>query len=199
MSAPSPKQSATPPLATPSQLSAERNSPQKSRPEKIDSAAAPIVSDPETSPFDPLKKNTLVLLGGATEQLKSFKEEYIKRNGAANMSFLEAANFSQYRKQLSKIIGHSPRFVILAPAGRYAELGISRSNFDLLILNEANMLRDKGIPFAFIVETPENSAKIQEFNNSIRELCNLRSFTLIEAAEDSPQSLYAKISQIFKH
>ena len=199
LSAPSPKQSAKPPLATPSQLSAERNSPLKNCPEKIDSAAAPIVSDPETSPFDPLKKNTLVLLGGATEQLKSFKEEYIKRNGAANISFLEAANFSQYRKQLSKIIGHSPRFVILAPAGRYAELGISRSNFDLLILNEANMLRDKGIPFAFIVETPENSAKIQEFNNSIRELCNLRSFTLIEAAEDSPQSLYAKISQIFKH
>ena len=59
------------------------------------------------------------------------------------------------------------------------------------------MLRDKGIPFAFIVETPENSAKIHEFNNSIRELCNLRSFTLIEAAEDSPQSLYAKISQMF--
>ncbi len=199
LSAPSPKQSAKLPLTTTSQLSAEQNTPLKSRPEKIDSTAAPIVSTPKTSPFDPLKKNTLVLLGGATEQLKSFKEEYIKRNGAANIAFLEAANFSQYRKQLSKIIGHSPRFVILAPAGRYAELGISRSNFDLLILDEANMLRDKGIPFAFIVETPENSAKIQEFNNSIRGLCNLRSFTLIEAAEDSPQSLYAKISQIFKH
>ena len=199
LSAPSPKQSAKQPLATTSQLSAEQNTPLKSRPEKIDSTAAPIVSTPETSPFDPLKKNTLVLLGGATEQLKSFKEEYIKRNGAANIAFLEAANFSQYRKQLSKIIGHSPRFVILAPAGRYAELGISRSNFDLLILDEANMLRDKGIPFAFIVETPENSAKIQEFNNSIRALCNLRSFTLIEAAEDSPQLLYAKIAQIFKH
>lgn len=199
LSAPSPKQSAKLPLTTTSQLSAEQNTPLKSRPEKIDSTAAPIVSTPETSPFDPLKKNSLVLLGGATEQLKSFKEEYIKRNGAANIAFLEAANFSQYRKQLSKIIEHSPRFVILAPAGRYAELGISRSNFDLLILDEANMLRDKGIPFAFIVETPENSAKIQEFNNSIRALCNLRSFTLIEAAEDSPQSLYAKISQIFKH
>ena len=199
LSAPSPKQSAKQPLATTSQLSAEQNTPLKSRPEKIDSTAAPIVSTPETSPFDPLKKNTLVLLGGATAQLKSFKEEYIKRNGAANIAFLEATNFSQYRKQLSKIIGHSPRFVILAPAGRYAELGISRSNFDLLILDEANMLRDKGIPFTFIVETPENSAKIQEFNNSIRALCNLRSFTLIEAAEDSPQSLYAKISQIFKH
>ena len=199
LSAPSPKQSAKLPLTTTSQLSAEQNTPLKSRPEKIDSTAAPIVSTPKTSPFDPLKKNSLVLLGGATEQLKSFKEEYIKRNGAANIAFLEAANFSQYRKQLSKIIEHSPRFVILAPAGRYAELGISRSNFDLLILDEANMLRDKGIPFAFIVETPENSAKIQEFNNSIRALCNLRSFTLIEAAEDSSQSLYAKISQIFKH
>lgn len=198
--APLPEQSATPPSTKtvfPPSVS-KKSSGQGEPPGKRISDTSKIMSTPEESPFDPLTKDTFVLLGGATEQLKSFKKDYITKNGSGSIAFLEAENFSQYRKQLSNIIGHMPRFVLLAPAGRYAELGISRSNFDMLILNEANMLRDKGIPFAFVMENPENSTKIQELNNSIRELCNLRSFTLIDATEDGVQSLYAKISQTFK-
>ncbi|MBS5532669.1 serine/threonine protein kinase [bacterium] len=166
--------------------------------EKQTSVVMSPSSLPDNSPFDPLKEDTVVLLGGATEQLVSLKKEFSNRDGKVALSFIEAENFSQYRKQLSNIIAHSPRFVILAPAGYYAAQRLSRANFDLLILEEANMLRDNGVPFAFLMEATANSNTIKAFNSSVRELCNLRSFTIIDATSNDSKKILMQLDEYIR-
>ena len=89
-----------------------------------------------------------------------------------------------YRRQLEEIIKSKPRCVILAPAARYAKQDMSLNNFENLILNEADLLRDNVIPFAFMLsENTPDVPKTGWFNDAIKELCNSRSIPVIETQD----------------
>ena len=98
--------------------------------------------------------------------------------------FREPESSVNYRQQLKEIIKSKPRCVILAPAAKYAKQDISLNNFENLILNEAILLRDNVIPFAFMLsENKPDVPKTGWFNDAIKELCNSRSITVIETQD----------------
>ena len=98
--------------------------------------------------------------------------------------FREPESSVNYRQQLKEIIKSKPRCVILAPAAKYAKQDMSLNNFENLILNEALLLRDNLIPFAFMLsENDPDEPKVELFNDAIRKLCNSRSITVIETQD----------------
>ena len=109
----------------------------------------------------------------------------VEAKAAHEAIFNEFESFFHYRKQLKKIINSKPRCVILIPAGKYADLNISLANFESLIREEAEMLRDNIVPFAFILSKEDTgNKKVTQFNAAIEELCNLRSFHLVSDGSD---------------
>lgn len=99
--------------------------------------------------------------------------------------FLEAETFSRYRQQLREVIQAKPKCVILIPSARYADLNVSIANFENLIREEADMLRDNTIPFMFVLsQTNTESPKIEKFNSALKEFCNLKSIPLLSSEKD---------------
>lgn len=135
-------------------------------------------------PEDKLVPNAVIILGRPDEAAKSLKASLVA-SCKYPVVFNEFESFFHYRKQLKKIINSKPRCVILIPAGKYADLNISLANFESLIREEAEMLRDNIVPFAFILSKEDTgNKKVTQFNAAIEELCNLRSFHLVSDGSD---------------
>ncbi len=140
------------------------------------------VSVPAAPEPDPLVENAVILLGVKSAASESLKNSLAGRTGKSPVITLEAEVFSQYRNQLKEIIKSKPVFMILDLSSRYAELDLSKSNFELLIRDEANLLKDSHVPFAFMTgNSTSESSKTETFNAAIRELCKLRSYHLIDS------------------
>lgn len=138
-------------------------------------------SEPENLPEDELVSNAIVILGSSGEEVQKLKAS-IAVSGKFPVVFRMAEIFARYRRQLTEIIKSKPKYVVLIPSARYAELDMSRTNFETMVRSEAEMLRDNLIPFVFILspESPE-SPKITQFNAVITELCSLRSYPVVPA------------------
>lgn len=63
---------------------------------------------------------------------------------------------------------------------------MSLANFENLISEEANMLKDNNISFMFVLaETNSESSKTERFNQALKDLCNLRSYPLSTNEKDT--------------
>ncbi len=153
-------------------------------------AAKPVM---EQAPApEKLVENAIVVLGSGSEALKQL---LAAKAGKNPVMFLEAEVFSQYRNQLKEIVKSKPFLVILALASRYAELDMSRSNFEMLIRSEANLLKDAGVPFIFVTaSSPADSPKVEAFETSVRELCKLQSYHLIDLNAQDIDSQFDQFS-----
>lgn len=110
----------------------------------------------------------------------------IKKNLTdSNIVFREAEILSRYRQQLLDIIKSKPRYVVLIPAIRYAELNVSLASFENLIREEATMLRDNSISFMFVLtQSDVESPKVNQFNLALQEFCNLKSLPLLSSEKN---------------
>lgn len=138
----------------------------------------------------------ILLLGGRTEQIQELADELRKYYGERTVLFMEMENFARYRRQLSELVEQSPRFLLLAPARFYAERELSEANFQLLILAQANLLRDHGIPFAFLLEKSDASEKTAMFNRAIADLCRLRSFRFLNGENKTGEELSRELKSL---
>lgn len=133
---------------------------------------------------DELVSNAVVILGNPGKDVQSLKTS-IAESGKFPVVFREAEIFARYREQLSEIIKSKPKYVILIPSVKYAELKMSRANFETLIHAEAEMLRDSQIPFIFVLSSENlDVPRIAQFNEAVMELCNRRSFPVIAGNKD---------------
>lgn len=140
----------------------------------------------------------ILLLGGRTEQIQKLADELRKYYGERTVLFMEMENFAGYRRQLSELLEQSPRFLLLAPARFYAERELSEANFQLLILAQANLLRDHGIPFAFLLEKSDASEKAAMFNRTITDLCRLRSFHFLNGENKTEEELFRELKSLLE-
>ena len=125
-----------------------------------------------------------MILGNPGKDVQSLKTS-IAESGKFPVVFREAEIFARYREQLSEIIKSKPKYVILIPSVKYAELKMSRANFETLIHAEAEMLRDSQIPFIFVLSSENlDVPRIAQFNEAVMELCNRRSFPVIAGNKD---------------
>ena len=130
---------------------------------------------------DDLPAEAVVILGSSTSSYLADDKSTGDR-----IIFREAETYSRYRNQLKEIIKSKPKCVVLIPSARYAELNMSLANFENLISEEANMLKDNKILFMFVLaETNSESSKTESFNQALKDLCNLRSYPLITNEKDT--------------
>lgn len=103
----------------------------------------------------------------------------------------------KYKTELKKIIRSSPSIVIIAFAGKYAEDRISKASFENIIRYHADQLRDKAIPFLFLL-APENEENRQSqfFNGAIEELCKLRSIPIRRNDKQMEANLIKQIREM---
>ena len=133
-----------------------------------------------TAGEDKLVPGAVVVIGNEARNFKSA----IEKSGKAPVVFRTTGGRSDSLRQLKEIIKSKPRCVILIPAAKYAKQDMSLNNFENLILNEALLLRDNLIPFAFMLsENDPDEPKVELFNDAIRKLCNSRSITVIETQD----------------
>ena len=174
------------------------SSPETTRPLQMQKATTISKPIPETtfpSPA-PAEKTTT-----ETPELKTLKSAVIlglrtpanlmllnslKKNGNTSSAiFLEAGNFREIRQQLKEIIRKSPKLVVLALSAPFAMRDTSPANFEMLIREVTVQLRDHGIPFAFILDSPNSvpesdRGKLETFNRAVNELAKLQSLNCFD-------------------
>ena len=153
-------------------------------PESKPDPVVPVPAIPEeVSGSHGLIPGAVVMVGHFEEKIPALKAS-VETAYKYPVVFREPESSVNYRQQLKEIIKSKPRCVILAPAAKYAKQDMSLNNFENLILNEALLLRDNLIPFAFMLsENDPDEPKVELFNDAIRKLCNSRSITVIETQD----------------
>ena len=153
-------------------------------PESKPDPVVPVPAIPEeVSGSHGLIPGAVVMVGHFEEKIPALKAS-VETAYKYPVVFREPESSVNYRQQLKEIIKSKPRCVILAPAAKYAKQDMSLNNFENLILNEAILLRDNVIPFAFMLsENQPDVPKTGWFNDAIKELCNSRSITVIETQD----------------
>ncbi|MBR4666968.1 MAG: serine/threonine protein kinase [Lentisphaeria bacterium] len=129
---------------------------------------------------DPLTANQIVLLAGTSDFARGIKAGLVQSFGREKVAFQMAENMGDSRELLKAIIKSSPAAVVIAFADKYLDDHISAASFENLIHHHADLLRDNGIRFVFVlVPETENSHQAKAFNLAIRDLCKSRSFPLV--------------------
>ena len=142
---------------------------------------------------DELVPNAIIILGHSGDIIKKIKSNLAKFFNTA-VVFREAESFTRYRQQLLEIIKSKPKYVILIPSTRYAELNLSQANFENLIWEETALLRDNIIPFVFLLaQDNSESSKTKQFNKTLKEICDFRSIPLVYHEKDVYSSIKSHI------
>lgn len=152
-------------------LSEEKKNSEK---EKVRGTA--YMEEPDIKP-DKLVKNAVVILAGKTENSRQIKKS-LSSIVQAPVALVEAD--SLYQRQLQKVVRSNPRFVLLIPSARWHELGKSRTTFETMLNEVANLLMDNQIHFAFVLDPESDDEQISWLNQAIREYCSRRSFEFVE-------------------
>ncbi len=142
---------------------------------------------------DELVPDAIIILGHSGDSIKKLESSLAESFNTA-VVFKEAESLTRYRQQLLEIIKSKPKYVILIPSARYAELNLSQANFENLIWEEAALLRDHVIPFVFLLaQDNSESPKTQQFDKTLKEICDFRSIPLAYHEKDVYSSIKSHI------
>ena len=163
-----------------------------SQPDGQVSAASPEISS------DPLSGNQIVLLAGNSGFARGIKAGLVQSFGNDKVSFQAAENMGGSQALLKSIIKSSPSVVVIAFGDKYVDDHISVASFENLIQHHADQLRDSGIKFMFVLAPEsENDRQTKAFNQTIRDLCKLRSIPLVQNGSQQNADLTKTIRDLY--